>query len=180
MILINIVFIYRIYAYILPLFFSLYSDRFSPYIYSTHLILHILVVHIVSSLFTIYTNFLTLCVSCSYFPSFSTGYTLYTSLFLPLVYVGQEDGRLCSQSPGNGHPLLLPAGELGGQAEFFGLKPQDVNDVLHKFPVRPVAVQLHRQHDVLVHVQHWNQVVALEHEPDLPAPEDGEFLVLQL
>ena len=131
------------------------------------------------SISTIYTNFLTLCVFCSHFLFFSTECTLYTYLFPPLVYVGQKDGRLCSESPGDGHPLLLPAGELGGQAELLGPKPQDIDDILHKRFVRPVAVQFHRQHDVFIHIQHRDQVVALEHKPDLPAPEDGELLVLQ-
>lgn len=151
MILINIVFIYRIYAYILPLFFSLYSDRFSPYIYSTHLILHILVVHIVSSLFTIYTNFLTLCVSCSYFPSFSTGYTLYTSLFLPLVYVREDYRRLGAERPGDGNSLLLSAGEHFRQIIQFLSEPQAVHDQVQERLVYPHPVQFQRKGDILLY-----------------------------
>ena len=61
------------------------------------------------STFTVYSNVQPLCVYCSYFPSFSTGYTQYSPLFLPLLYIGKNDGRLARKRPGDRHSLLLSA-----------------------------------------------------------------------
>ena len=69
------------------------------------------------SIFTVYTNFLTLCVSCYYSPSFFTGYTLYISLFLPLVYVSKYNSRFRSQGPGDRHSLLLSAGDCNSERQ---------------------------------------------------------------
>ena len=91
--------------------------------------------------------------------------------------IRQDDGGLGRQSPGDGHPLLLAAGEVVGQVLELCLQPQGLNDPFHIGFVRRVAVQLDGQDDVLIHVQHRHQVVVLEHKADLPPPEDGQFLI---
>ena len=93
--------------------------------------------------------------------------------------VGQEDGGLGRQGPGDGHPLLLAAGEVVGQALEFFLQAQGGDDLVQVALVRLLPVQLDGKDDVLIHVEHRHQVVVLEHKADLPAAEDGEGLVLE-
>ena len=83
------------------------------------------------------------------------------------------------QGPGDGHPLLLAAGELAGQAVQPLLQPQGLDDPAHIVLVHPAPVQLDGQDDIFIGAEHWHQVIGLEHKPDLPPPEDGQFLVLQ-
>ena len=92
--------------------------------------------------------------------------------------VRQQDGRLCGQRPGDGHPLLLAAGELVGEAIQLLLQAQQLYDLADVRLVRAPSVQLNGQDDVLPHRQDGYQVVGLEHEADLPSAEDGEGLVL--
>ena len=54
-----------------------------------------------------------------------------------------------------------------------------LDDAVDVFSVDLLAVQLDRQHDVLVDVQDGNQIVTLEDEADPASAEDGELFVLQ-
>jgi hypothetical protein len=95
-------------------------------------------------------------------------------------FVQQQDLGAVHQGPGNGHPLLLPAGEGVRTA---ALKPLETDDFQHFHdpvpdfgfgnPLRPSprgGTPLHPQSesDVLKHVQMGKQGVLLEDGVDLP------------
>ncbi len=93
--------------------------------------------------------------------------------------VGQEDGGLGGQGPCDGHPLLLAAGEVVGQALEFFLQAQGGDDLVQVALVRLLPIQLDGEDDVLPYAEHRHQVVRLEHKPDLPPPENGQGLIFQ-
>ena len=68
--------------------------------------------------------------------------------------VRQHDGRLGSKRPGDGHPLLLTAGELVRQAVEPVRKPKRPDDLAYVVLIHLGAVQLDGQHDILVHAEH--------------------------
>ena len=94
-------------------------------------------------------------------------------------FVQQEDIRPLDQRPCNGHPLLLAAGELPGQAVQLLPQPQVGDHLPDVALVHRAAVQLNGEDDVLIYAEHRHQIIGLEHEADLPPPEDGQLLVLQ-
>ena len=71
------------------------------------------------------------------------------------------------QSAGDGYTLLLAAGEIAGHIVQFILQPQHPHHFFHKLLVYLVSVQLHRQHNVFIDIQHRHQIVVLEDEADL-------------
>jgi hypothetical protein len=89
--------------------------------------------------------------------------------------VGQQHQRAASGGPRHRHPLLLPAGELGGIMP----EPVEQADPLQRLMHRgPALVGLHppvleRQLHVLVHREVADQVEGLEDEADRPAPHPG-------
>ena len=96
--------------------------------------------------------------------------------------VGEDQRRLGHQGAGDGHPLLLPAGQLRrpviqpvGQAEDLGHRPE----ALPGGGVVGPAGQLERQPDVLLGAQHRQQVERLEHEAELLPAEHRELGVGQ-
>ena len=76
--------------------------------------------------------------------------------------IRQDNGRGRRQRPGNGNPLLLPAGELIGQGIQLFLQSQGLHNPLYKFRIHFPAVQLNGQDNVLVHIQHRDQIVRLK------------------
>jgi len=53
-----------------------------------------------------------------------------------------------------------------------------MNDLVQKLLIHRVPVQLHRQDDVLIHIQDRNKVIVLEDKADVAAAEDGELFVV--
>ena len=53
-----------------------------------------------------------------------------------------------------------------------------MNDLVQKLLIHRVPVQLHRQDDVLIHIQDGNKVIVLEDKADVAAAEDGELFVV--
>ena len=80
-------------------------------------------------------------------------------------FVGEDDARVIDQRPGDGHALLLAAGELGGEM-LHAIREPDIA----QGPLRRFALQLppdHRgQHGVLQRRQFRQQEVALKNEAD--------------
>lgn len=68
---------------------------------------------------------------------------------------------------------------LPGQAVQLLLQPQDGDHLPDVALVHRAAVQLNGEDDVLIYAEHRHQIIGLEHEADLPPPEDGQLLVLQ-
>ena len=60
----------------------------------------------------------------------------------------------------------------------FIIQPQQVNDLAPKRLIHRVPVQLHRQDDVLIHIQDRNKVIVLEDKANVAAAEDGELFVV--
>ena len=78
--------------------------------------------------------------------------------------VGQDDGGLPRQRPGDGHPLLLAAGELAGKVLPFVGKAHPLQGADRPLPALlggDAGVQQRKLH-ILLHRQLWDQVVLLE------------------
>ena len=93
--------------------------------------------------------------------------------------VGQDDGRVVGHGPGDGHPLLLAAGEL------VGLVGQSLPHVHHLQQLpgpggtlagRDTGVH-HGQLHVLLGVGPGDEVEILKDEADLPVADGGELVV---
>ncbi len=89
--------------------------------------------------------------------------------------VGHDDGRAGGDGSGDGRPLLLSAGHLGG----FVLGPVQQIDpllsVLHQIPPLGAQNPLIEQGEFYVfpHIQGGNEVVALEDEANLFVADVG-------
>ena len=95
-------------------------------------------------------------------------------------FISQDNGRFGYQGAGNRHALLLAAGKVVGHILEFVLKAQHLHDLNHEFLIHGVAIQFHRQNNVLMHIQNRHQIVVLEHKPNVAAAEDGKLLVVHL
>jgi len=92
--------------------------------------------------------------------------------------VGQNNSRFGNQGAGDSHTLLLAAGKIVRHIFQFIFQPQQVNDLVQKLLIHRVPVQLHRQDDVLIHIQDRNKVIVLEDKADVAAAEDGKLFVV--
>ena len=90
--------------------------------------------------------------------------------------IGQQDGGFGSQGSGDGHPLLLAAGEVPRQAVQLALQAQEADDLHDEGPVGLLPVQGEGEDDVLPHRENGDEVVVLEDEADLLPAEDGGLL----
>ena len=77
-------------------------------------------------------------------------------------FIGKDNRRFGNQGAGNRHTLLLAAGE--GVRHIFQLIPQGqhTHHAVHKVLIYCVAVQLHGQDDVFIHIQDRHQIVVLK------------------
>ena len=93
--------------------------------------------------------------------------------------IRQNDGGRGGKGAGDGHPLLLTAGQLAGKAPQLLFQTQGVHDFVEEVLVHLPPVQLDGQDDVFPRVQHRHQIVALEDKADLPPAENGQRLIFQ-
>src|SRR3954470_15266490 len=93
--------------------------------------------------------------------------------------VGEDDVGAGEERPGDGDALLLPAGELVRAVPQPVAEAQPADDGVHPVPVGPLPGQLHRQQDVVLRVEHRQQVEGLEDEADPLAAQRGQLLVAQ-
>ena len=90
--------------------------------------------------------------------------------------VAQQQARVFGQGPGDGHPLLLPAGELRGEV----LQPVGQAHLLQHLPgVQGVLAELGRDLHVLQRREVGDQVVKLEDKAHLRAAEGGQALFVK-
>ena len=93
--------------------------------------------------------------------------------------VGEQQRRLAHQRPGDGDPLLLPAGKLvrpvAGPVRHADALQYLLRAAAHFRP--PGAPIDQRQADILQCGQLRQQVEGLEHETDMPVPERGQLVV---
>ncbi len=97
--------------------------------------------------------------------------------------IKKQDIRLHGKSPGNGHPLLLPAGELEWICILLILKAH----LLEKFPgfqkdflLLPLLYTQRGIRNIFHHRKMWEQVKILEHQTERPLIADlTEILRLQ-
>jgi len=94
--------------------------------------------------------------------------------------VGQHNSRFGDQGPGDSHTLLLSARKIVRHIFQFIFQSQQVNDLVQKLLIHRVPVQLHRQDDVLIHIQDGNKVIVLEDKADVAAAKDGKLFVVHL
>jgi hypothetical protein len=98
--------------------------------------------------------------------------------------VGQDDGRVVDQCPGDGHPLLLSARQLVGPvmhplAQSHRFEGSDRAFVALSVGQRIAAVVQQRQQHVFGRGQPGQQVVRLEDEADLAVPHAGQLVLAQ-
>ena len=55
-----------------------------------------------------------------------------------------------------------------------------MNNLVQKLLIHRIPVQLHRQDDILIHIQDGNKVIVLEDKTDVAAAEDGKLFVVLL
>lgn len=61
--------------------------------------------------------------------------------------------------------------------EFF-LQVQHLNDLIHIRLIYLVAVKLDWQHDILVYIQNWHQVIILKHKTDISPAKYSQLFVI--
>ena len=97
--------------------------------------------------------------------------------------VGKEDGGIIDQSPGDGHPLLLAAGELRGFVIQAPLQTDPVEQIfgpLAGLPVGEVRRGIGQGHDDVVQgAGAGQQIEGLEHEADLFVAQLGPGIGIQ-
>ena len=94
--------------------------------------------------------------------------------------IRQNDGGLSGQGPGNGHPLLLAAGELTGQVAALIRQPhplQGPDGPLMPLLARHTGIE-QRQFHILLHGQLGNEVILLENESQHPVADLGLLVVV--
>ena len=92
--------------------------------------------------------------------------------------VGQDNGRFGSQGPGDGHPLLLPPGQLVGHAAQFFLQAKQGDDFFQEPFVGTFPVQLHGQNNVFIGTENRDQIIILKNKTNSLPAEDGEVFIL--
>ena len=100
---------------------------------------------------------------------------------VPGRLVRKQQRRVMDQCPGNRHALLFPAGQLVGKTRAAVGQPHRVQEFSGPPDLRraAVSVQFQRQADVFRHGQRGDEVVELEDEADLLAPEQGPLALGQ-
>ena len=96
--------------------------------------------------------------------------------------VGEDQLRSGHDGAGDGHPLLLTAGELlrevlGAVADGHAL--HDFRDLLLALGSGDVEIP-QRQFDVLIHIEFVDKVETLEHETDIAFAELGALFLLEV
>ena len=91
-------------------------------------------------------------------------------------FVAEDDLGPVHQGSGDGHPLLLASGKLGGTMPLPVGESHLSEGALRRFAgfAPPLARVLSRQHDVLERREARHQVEGLEDEPDLAPPQLGQ------
>ena len=86
---------------------------------------------------------------------------------------------MVEQGPADAHPLLLPPGELIGQVGAPVRQTHLLHDLVQTDPVHGPAVQEVGQDDVLVYIQHRQEVEKLVDQTDLTPAENGQLVLLE-
>ena len=93
--------------------------------------------------------------------------------------VGEHHRRLVDERPGDGDALLLAAGELRRAVREAVADADGRDELLEPLEVRIEPGERERQQDVLLGVQDRHEVVALEDEAELVAPQAGQRAVVE-
>src|SRR5690554_3217309 len=96
--------------------------------------------------------------------------------------IGKKKLRTVDECPCDGDPLLFPAGELGGVVGGSFREPCCPEEFIRSaggFP--PLhALQLHRYDHILQGGEGRDETEGLEYKADVPVPDDGKFLLIQI
>jgi acyl-CoA thioesterase-1 len=95
--------------------------------------------------------------------------------------VGEEDGRFEGEGAGEGDALLFAAGKLHGVVIEAALEADAVQEFAGAIAGSGIgAREFHGQEHVLLGGERGNQVVGLEDETDLAAPQERHFVLAQM
>ena len=93
--------------------------------------------------------------------------------------VRENELGLVYQRARKGYPLLLTARELARVTPALARQTRQLEQFIEVRHVGLGAVEVKRKHNVLLDIEHWNEVVVLEYEADR-APSVGRELVVGL
>ena len=95
--------------------------------------------------------------------------------------IGKHHRRRIHQSPADGHPLLLAAGELVRQVVLPTGKLQSGHQLSQSILIDLLPVHKYGERDVFRDIEHRNEIVKLIDQSHLTAAEDSKlFLVLRV
>ena len=95
--------------------------------------------------------------------------------------VGEHHRGRVHQSPTDGHPLLLTAGELVRQVVLPAGKLQSGHQLSQSILIDLLPVHKYGERDIFRDIEHRNEIVKLIDQSHLTAAEDGKlFLVLRV
>src|SRR3954451_10679023 len=93
--------------------------------------------------------------------------------------VREDDRRTRGERPGDGHTLLLASRELRWPVGAAVVEAGPLDDLFDPLLVDLAAGELERKPDVLLRVQHREEVEELEDEADVLAPELRQLVVAE-
>ena len=93
--------------------------------------------------------------------------------------VGEHHARPRDERAGDGHALLLAAGQLGRAVPSRSPRPTLLDQLVEPLGSGLLPGELERQHDVLLRREHREQVEELEDEADVVAPQLRELGVVE-
>ncbi len=84
-----------------------------------------------------------------------------------------------NKGAGNRYTLLLAAGQIVRHTVQLPIESQHFHDFIHKPLVHGITIQLHRQDNIFIDIQHRNKIVILKDKPDVTSAEDGKLFILE-
>lgn len=101
-------------------------------------------------------------------------------MYITRGLVRQDDSRFGDQGSGDGHPLLLTAGQMAGIIFELALQFQKLYDLLQKLCVLRPAVQTYGQYNIFIGREVGDQIVVLKDKADPLSAEHGELFPAHL
>ena len=94
-------------------------------------------------------------------------------------FVGQDDSRFRNKGAGNRYTLLLTTGQIVRHTVQLFIESQHFHDFIHEMLINGITIQLHRQNNIFIDVQHRNKIVILKDKTDVASAEDGKLFILE-
>ena len=94
-------------------------------------------------------------------------------------FVSKNNGGLGKQGTSDSNTLLLAAGKVVRQIVQLVLQRQHMYYFIHKLFIYLVSVQFHGQYNILVDIQHGNQVVVLKNKADFSPAKNRKLFIIE-